>query len=74
LRSTDWALGAGSRPEAWQDRDDVPTGVERPLPDGERIAVPAAVLLRGGHFAAMEEPALLAADIREFFGPLRAVR
>jgi pimeloyl-ACP methyl ester carboxylesterase len=25
----------------------------------------------GGHFAAMEEPALLAADIREFFRPLR---
>ena len=27
---------------------------------------------RGGHFAAMEEPELLAADIREFFRPLRA--
>lgn len=26
---------------------------------------------RGGHFAAMEEPALLAQDIREFFRPLR---
>jgi len=26
---------------------------------------------RGGHFAAMEEPELLAADIREFFRPLR---
>jgi len=25
----------------------------------------------GGHFAAMEEPELLAADIREFFRPLR---
>lgn len=26
---------------------------------------------RGGHFAAMEEPALLAEDIRAFFRPLR---
>ena len=26
---------------------------------------------RGGHFAALEEPALLAADIRAFFRPLR---
>jgi microsomal epoxide hydrolase len=26
---------------------------------------------RGGHFAAMEEPELLADDIRAFFGPLR---
>jgi len=29
---------------------------------------------RGGHFAAMEEPALLADDIRAFFGPLRGDR
>jgi microsomal epoxide hydrolase len=27
---------------------------------------------RGGHFAALEEPELLAEDIREFFRPLRA--
>jgi pimeloyl-ACP methyl ester carboxylesterase len=26
---------------------------------------------KGGHFAAMEQPELLAADIREFFRPLR---
>jgi hypothetical protein len=26
---------------------------------------------RGGHFAALEQPALLAADIRKFFRPLR---
>ena len=26
---------------------------------------------RGGHFAALEEPDLLAADLREFFRPLR---
>jgi pimeloyl-ACP methyl ester carboxylesterase len=27
---------------------------------------------RGGHFAAMEEPELLAHDLREFFRPLRS--
>ena len=26
---------------------------------------------RGGHFAALEEPDLLAGDLREFFRPLR---
>jgi hypothetical protein len=26
---------------------------------------------RGGHFAALEEPAMLAKDIRDFFRPLR---
>ena len=26
---------------------------------------------RGGHFAAMEQPELLAEDIRAFFSPLR---
>jgi microsomal epoxide hydrolase len=29
------------------------------------------VMPRGGHFAALEEPELLAADLREFFRPLR---
>jgi pimeloyl-ACP methyl ester carboxylesterase len=29
------------------------------------------VMLRGGHFAAMEQPELLAQEIREFFRPLR---
>jgi len=29
---------------------------------------------RGGHFAAMEEPALLADDLRTFFRPLRGDR
>jgi microsomal epoxide hydrolase len=27
---------------------------------------------RGGHFAALEQPEALAAEIRAFFGPLRA--
>jgi pimeloyl-ACP methyl ester carboxylesterase len=68
-----------------------------PIPDGERIAVPAGYaefpheILRpprsladrmydirrwtrmraGGHFAALEEPEALAAEIRAFFRPLR---
>jgi pimeloyl-ACP methyl ester carboxylesterase len=29
------------------------------------------VMPRGGHFAAMEQPGLLAEDLREFFRPLR---
>src|SRR5262249_663756 len=29
------------------------------------------VMAKGGHFAALEEPELLAHDIREFFRPLR---
>jgi pimeloyl-ACP methyl ester carboxylesterase len=29
------------------------------------------VMARGGHFAAMEQPEALAAEIREFFRPLR---
>jgi len=28
---------------------------------------------RGGHFAALEEPELLAADLRAFFRPLRVL-
>jgi hypothetical protein len=31
-------------------------------------------MAHGGHFAALEQPALLAADIRKFFRPLRASR
>jgi len=29
------------------------------------------VMPEGGHFAAMEQPELLAKDLREFFSPLR---
>jgi hypothetical protein len=32
------------------------------------------VIPRGGHFAAMEQPEVLAAEIREFFRPLRGQR
>jgi pimeloyl-ACP methyl ester carboxylesterase len=29
---------------------------------------------RGGHFAALEQPELLAADVRQFFRPLRTAQ
>jgi len=32
---------------------------------------PATNMPRGGHFAAMEQPEALAAEMREFFRPLR---
>jgi hypothetical protein len=44
----DWALGMEDRPETWRvhQRDWAPAGVEpRPLEEGERIRVPAAVAL-----------------------------
>jgi pimeloyl-ACP methyl ester carboxylesterase len=93
----DWALGTAGRPAVWQERPDVPSGIDsKPLGAHERIEVPAAVLLfalvrfprewverayadirrfaempRGGHFGAMEEPDLLAEELRTFFRPLR---
>jgi pimeloyl-ACP methyl ester carboxylesterase len=40
---------------------------------GERFfTVQRWTMSRGGHFAALEEPALLAEDIRAFLRPLRA--
>lgn len=61
---------------------DVPCGIARlpreaPFPPREWIerayrVVHWSELPAGGHFAAMEEPELLARDIRAFFGPLRA--
>ena len=85
------------RPETWRlpGRDRVPAGVQpRPLPAGEQILVPTAVVFRerwprewaervygdlrrfaemprGGHFPAVEEPGLLAHDLRAFFRGLR---
>ena len=63
------------------ERVAVPTGVARfakeaPMPPREWVERVYDVRRwseypRGGHFAAMEEPELLAADIREFFRPLR---
>jgi pimeloyl-ACP methyl ester carboxylesterase len=57
----------------------VPTGVAvfpmdvtiRPIAEREHNIVHWSEFDRGGHFAAMEAPGLLAADIREFFRPLR---
>ena len=66
------------------ERVPVPCGVarfpkEEPMPPRdwvERVYDVArwTEMPRGGHFAAMEEPALLAGDVREFFRPLRARR
>jgi pimeloyl-ACP methyl ester carboxylesterase len=64
-----------------EDRVRVPTAVtifpgdiDRPPREwGERVYDVRrwTVMPRGGHFAALEEPELLAQDIREFFRPLR---
>jgi pimeloyl-ACP methyl ester carboxylesterase len=63
------------------ERVGVPCGVARfakeaPMPPREWVERAYDVVRwtefpRGGHFAAMEEPELLARDIREFFRPLR---
>ena len=42
-----------------------------PAASGGDAADAFDVVPRGGHFPAMEEPRLLAEDIREFFRPLR---
>jgi len=52
-----------------------PADIDRPPREwGERVydVHRWTVMPRGGHFAALEEPELLAQDIREFFQPLRA--
>jgi epoxide hydrolase len=59
----------------------VPTGVAvfpyeivpliRPLAEQSNNIVHWSEFDRGGHFAAMEEPDLLVADVREFFCALR---
>jgi pimeloyl-ACP methyl ester carboxylesterase len=57
----------------------VPTGVAvfpmdvtiRPIAEREHNIVHWSEFDRGGHFAAMEAPGVLVADIREFFRPLR---
>jgi pimeloyl-ACP methyl ester carboxylesterase len=63
------------------ERVDVPTGVA--MFPAEIMHVPRSAVARkydlrrwtemekGGHFAAMEQPEALAADIRAFFRPLR---
>ncbi len=51
-----------------------PADIDKPPREwGERVYDVRrwTVMPRGGHFAALEEPELLARDIREFFRPLR---
>lgn len=52
-----------SRPPAWYPRE----WAERAYSDLRRLTA----LPRGGHFAGLEEPELLADDIRAFFKELR---
>ncbi len=73
-RHAPWPFPAGTRVR-------VPTGIYLTVEPVERAPREWAertydvrrysVLPRGGHFAAMEEPELLAEDIRAFFRPLR---
>jgi pimeloyl-ACP methyl ester carboxylesterase len=68
-------------PSAWasKQRSSVPTGIAvsrhditiRRLAEREHNVVHWTDLERGGHFLAMEQPALLVDDLREFFAPLR---
>ena len=72
------------RPLGPEDRIRVPTAVaifpgdidQPPREWGERVYDVRrwTVMPRGGHFAALEEPELLARDIREFFRPMRTGR
>jgi pimeloyl-ACP methyl ester carboxylesterase len=60
-------------------RSPVPTGVAvfpndttiRPLAERDHNVVHWSEFSRGGHFAALEAPDLLASDVREFFSRFR---
>jgi pimeloyl-ACP methyl ester carboxylesterase len=84
--SMHWYLEHRRRPPAFTrpERIDVPTGVAafpREVMRTPRSAVERKYdvrqwtdMPRGGHFAAMEQPAALVDDVRRFFRPLRARR
>ena len=68
------ALGADDRVRVPTAVAIFPADIDKPPREwGERVYDVRrwTVMPRGGHFAAFEEPELLAADIREFFRPLR---
>jgi epoxide hydrolase len=68
--SFDWP-GESAVPSAWAvfgDRE----GIIRRVLDPERRVGHWSEFDRGGHFAAMEAPDLLAADLQSFFGGLRS--
>jgi epoxide hydrolase len=67
--SFDWP-GETTVPSAWAVFND-PDGIIRRVLDPERQVGHWSEFDRGGHFAAMEAPDLLAADLQSFFGPLR---
>ena len=74
--------GATTRPRWRPDRSAVPTGVAvfttdisiRPFADKFYNVVHWSEFRRGGHFAALEAPDLLTADVRDFFRALRTHR
>jgi pimeloyl-ACP methyl ester carboxylesterase len=68
--SFDWP-GETSVPSAWAVFND-PDGIIRRVLDPEHQVGHWSEFDRGGHFAAMEAPDLLAGDLRSFFGGLRA--
>jgi pimeloyl-ACP methyl ester carboxylesterase len=69
-------------PGVWapKERSGTPTGVAvfttdvsiRPFADKVNNVVHWSEFTRGGHFAALEVPGILTADVRDFFGALRA--
>ena len=68
------SLGPGQRVEVPCAVTIFPADIDRPPREfGERAyrVVRWTEMPRGGHFAAWEEPELLAEDLREFFRPLR---
>jgi pimeloyl-ACP methyl ester carboxylesterase len=67
--SFDWP-GETTVPAAWAVFND-PDGIIRRVLDPERQVGHWSEFDRGGHFAAMEAPDLIAADLQSFFGPLR---
>jgi epoxide hydrolase len=68
-------------PSSWapKERSGTPTGVAvfttdisiRPFADKVNNVVHWSEFTRGGHFAALEVPGILTADVRDFFGALR---
>ena len=73
------ALWEAFKAMGWAPPSQTPRGVAvfnasdlvRPLFDPQQQIAHWTEFREGGHFPAMEEPALLAQDLRDFFGPLR---
>ena len=71
----EWTMGRGERIEAPIGVAAFPEEISRPPREWAERSYNLrrwTNMPRGGHFAALEEPELLAEEIREFFRPLRA--